>query len=185
MPYRAPLTYHAAPPAIAPPRQRRWMKKKQPDAAAPRKLVSAFGKEFSFTLRDEEREAARAYLTALNQRSHAIITSSTTELPPLPADPFPAIEAARYRPLVVEGEPQPNMGSGGQTGGQVPAAAAAGEGAGEQGEQGDGNGNGNHAAYLLALNGGIAAAMVEDLLPRWWVDEVLRPWVPTATVKLI
>ncbi|KAK7753122.1 hypothetical protein SLS62_004853 [Diatrype stigma] len=42
-----------------------------------------------------------------------------------------------------------------------------------------------YKGYLNHINRGIAVALQEGLLPRWYVDEALRPWVPYSAQRLM
>lgn len=59
------------------------------------------------------------------------------------------------------------------------------------GMRGDGSSSSTREAmeqyeeYLFCVNRGIADAVFQGLLPRWYVDEVLRPWVPYSKTRLL
>ena len=79
------------------------------------------------------------------------------------------------------GDEQPFVRGGGGGGG----------GGGMGGMRGDGSSSSTREAmeqyeeYLFCVNRGIADAVFQGLLPRWYVDEVLRPWVPYSKTRLL
>ncbi|RYP69515.1 hypothetical protein DL771_006030 [Monosporascus sp. 5C6A] len=139
------------------------------------------------SLRDEERAAARDYVVArLGKRRWAKLDPAIAARP-LPPNPFPGLEARRPGRTPLSSDAQPRARLYGQ-GDDETEEHLDGEDE-DDGERGDNETDGDeteeYEKYLLLLNRGIAAAVIEGQLPQWYINEVLRPWVPYPKKRLI
>ncbi|RYP47078.1 hypothetical protein DL768_006805 [Monosporascus sp. mg162] len=149
------------------------------------------------SLRDEERAAARDYVVARLGKLRWAKLDPVIAARPLPPNPFPGLEARRPGRTPLSSDAQPRAGIYGRDDGETEEdpndedrdGNGEADGVGED----DGDRRGNETVdrteqsedYLLLLNRGIAAAVIEGLLPQWYINEVLRPWVPYPKKRLI
>ncbi|RYP00127.1 hypothetical protein DL763_001056 [Monosporascus cannonballus] len=150
------------------------------------------------SLRDEERAAARDYVVARLGRLRWAKLDPAVAARALPPNPFPGLEARRPGRTPLSSDAQPRAGirerdgdetEGDPNDGDEDGDGAAAGGVGNDDSERGGNETGGETDesenYLLLLNRGIAAAVIEGLLPQWYINEVLRPWVPYPKKRLI
>ncbi|RYP27955.1 hypothetical protein DL767_007420 [Monosporascus sp. MG133] len=147
------------------------------------------------SLRDEERAAARGYVVARLAKSRWAKLDPVVAAQPLPPNPFPGFEARRPGRTPLSSDAQPRVGISERDDDEAEedpndedrdgGADGVGNDDGERGENETVDQAEEPENYLLLLNRGIAAAVIEGQLPQWYINEVLRPWVPYPKKRLI
>ncbi|RYP89760.1 hypothetical protein DL770_004148 [Monosporascus sp. CRB-9-2] len=150
------------------------------------------------SLRDEERAAARDYVVARLGKLRWAKLDPAMAAQPLPPNPFPGLEARRPGRPPLSSDAPPRVGISGRDGDETEEDAdddgdedgdgeahAVGNGDGGRGEDEAVDQTEESENYLLLLNRGIAAAVIEGQLPQWYINEVLRPWVLYPKERLI
>ncbi|RYP04436.1 hypothetical protein DL764_004447 [Monosporascus ibericus] len=149
------------------------------------------------SLRDEERAAARDYVVARLEKLRRAKLDPVIAARPLPPNPFPGLEARRPGRTPLSSDAQPRAGLSEQDDDETEEdpndededGGAEADGVGNDdgwlGENETVDQTGESENYLLLLNRGVAAAVIEGLLPQWYINEVLRPWVPYPKKRLV